>query len=164
MEIKPKIDPLFPPEVYVYRRQAKWAVIILTASLLLLTGSAILVLKNAYGREEYKVADQVVGQIQTIELVPQIKIVKGTVYAYTSRVEETDSDPFTTASGEKVREGIVANNCLPFGTKIDIDGRVYEVKDRMHRRYSCDTFDIWHSDLDEARRWGKRTLEIMIYE
>jgi len=60
------------------------------------------------------------------------------VTAYTSAPEETDDTPFTTASGQTVRDGIVATNLLPFGTKIRIPKyfgeRVFEVQDRMNVR------------------------------
>ena len=105
-----------------------------------------------------------VGKTEAISAFAPNRIIKNAiVYAYTSRVQETDSDPFTTASGEKVRTGIVANNCLEFGTKVDINGIVYEVKDRMNRRYGCNVFDVWHEDLGDARQWGKKTTDILVY-
>src|SRR5882724_9437368 len=42
------------------------------------------------------------------------------VTAYTSVPEETDDTPFITAMGTKTRDGIVATNMLPFGTKVKI--------------------------------------------
>ena len=112
----------------------------------------------------------VVGEIKALEQTearqafsPHRIIKNAVVYAYTSRVEETDSDPFTTASGEKVRKGIVANNCLAFGTEVDINGLTYTVKDRMNSRYGCNVFDVWHDDLVEARKWGKKTTDILVY-
>ncbi|MDD5606770.1 MAG: hypothetical protein PHN37_02845, partial [Candidatus Pacebacteria bacterium] len=39
--------------------------------------------------------------------------------AYSSSYDETWGDPFITASGQEVRYGIVANNCLPFGTIVE---------------------------------------------
>ena len=84
------------------------------------------------------------------------------VYAYNSEVGQTDGDPFTTASGSKVRPGIIANNCLKFGTKVEIAGKIYEVQDRMNSRYDCNTFDIWFADKAEALKWGKKTINVKI--
>jgi len=82
----------------------------------------------------------------------------GVFTAYTASVCETDSDPMITASNKKVREGIVANNCLPFGTKIIVNDRIYEVQDRMNERYGCDNFDIYMCDYSDAISFGRQTL------
>lgn len=86
------------------------------------------------------------------------------VYAYNSVEEQTDSSPFITASGKRVRDGIVANNCLKFGTPVDILGEIYIVEDRMNSRYGCEYFDIWMESLIEAKYWGERHIEVIIYE
>ena len=83
-------------------------------------------------------------------------------FAYNSEVAQTDSDPFTMASGKRVYEGAIANNCLPFGTKIEVNGKVKIVEDRMNSRYGCDTFDIWMESYDEAISFGRRNLEYKI--
>src|SRR6056297_1393369 len=58
--------------------------------------------------------------------------------AYSSSPDETDSTPFITASGERVREGIVATNFLPLNSTIQIPelfgDKIFVVKDRMHHR------------------------------
>ena len=84
--------------------------------------------------------------------------------AYTPRPEETDDTPHITASGQLVREGIVANNCYPFGTLIEINGKLYEVQDRMNKRFDncCECFDILTFDLEKAREFGKKVEEIKI--
>ena len=86
-----------------------------------------------------------------------------TVTAYTSRVEETDLDPFTMANGESVHDGAVATNFLPFGTKLKIEGfdKIFTVEDRMAKRFS-DRIDIWFSDLKKAQEFGKKMLEVEI--
>lgn len=59
----------------------------------------------------------------------------GTVY--NAEEAQTDADPLTMANGKQVREGIVASNCYPFGTKIAVEGMgVFEVEDRMNSRYT----------------------------
>ena len=97
-----------------------------------------------------------ISQYRVIETVPVI------VTAYSSTPEQTDSTPFITASGTRVREGIVAANFLPIGTKIrlpDLYGnRVFVVEDRMHPRKKWQV-DIWFSTYQEAKNFGaKRTL------
>jgi len=86
---------------------------------------------------------------------------EGVFTAYTASIYETDSDPTVTASNQKVRGGIVANNCLPFGTKIKVNDRIYEVQDRMHDRYGCDKFDIYMCEYPDAVEFGKK---ILLYE
>ena len=85
-----------------------------------------------------------------------------TVYAYSSEERQTDSTPLITASNKMVRDGIVANNCLPYGTLVRIAGRVFQVEDRMNPRYDCTVFDVWHASTDSAWDWGKQLLEVEI--
>lgn len=85
--------------------------------------------------------------------------------AYTPRPEETDDTPWLTAAGTKTREGIIAANWLPFGTKVKIDGEIYTVEDRMHRRFTNAVparVDIVFLSLDKARKFGKQKMEIEI--
>jgi 3D (Asp-Asp-Asp) domain-containing protein len=82
----------------------------------------------------------------TIEPQPD-KSLDAVITAYSSTLDQTDNDPFTAASGKQVYDGMVANNCLPFGTKLrfpDLYGKkVFTVDDRMNSRYGCHRFDIW---------------------
>lgn len=97
--------------------------------------------------------------------VPQVIRMELTVTGYSSSHDETDDDPFITASGETVRDGIVATNLLPFGTKVRIPkefgDKVFIVEDRMHRRFS-NRVDIWFPSKSEAWKFGKKSLEIEI--
>jgi len=84
------------------------------------------------------------------------------VTAYSSTKNQTDETPFVTASGTWVREGIVAANFVPFGTRIklpDIYGdKVFVVEDRMHHRKKYQV-DIWFASYSEAKSFGaKRTV------
>ena len=88
--------------------------------------------------------------------------IMATITAYSSTVEQTDDTPFITASGERVREGIIANNCLSFGELIEIDGEIFEVQDRMSKRYGCEYFDIWMENKELAINWGRQEKEIII--
>jgi len=85
--------------------------------------------------------------------------------AYTSDPAETDSTPFTTADGSRVRDGIVAANFLPHGTRIRIPdyfgNKVFEVHDRMNKRYQT-RVDIWMVHKSDAYAWGVRNVKIEI--
>lgn len=85
--------------------------------------------------------------------------------AYTSDPAETDSTPFITADGSHVRDGIVAANFLPMGTKIRIPdyygNKVFEVHDRMNARY-WQRVDIWMGSKAAAMQWGIRNVKIEI--
>ncbi len=87
------------------------------------------------------------------------------VTAYSSTVGETDSTPFITASGSMVRDGIVAANFLPFGTRIkmpDLFGdKVFEVEDRMapSKGYHI---DVWFPTYQGAKEFGAHISQIEI--
>ena len=89
------------------------------------------------------------------------------ITAYSSSVDETDSTPFITASGSRTRDGVVATNILPFGTKVKIPelfgDKVFTVEDRMNRRYT-ERLDIWFPSKYEAKKFGKQLAQIVIFE
>ena len=91
-----------------------------------------------------------------------VEVVDGIVYAYNSEPGQTDNDPFITASGSRTRHGIIANNCLKFGTVVTINEKSYEVLDRMNSRYGCNVFDIWMKEKQQALNWGKKFEKILI--
>lgn len=90
------------------------------------------------------------------------------VTVYNSVPEQTQGDPFVTASGERVRDGILAANCLPFGTKVrmpDMYGdKVFVVKDRLAADKSCFILDIWQEWTPDAKSFGAPTTRIEIIE
>lgn len=87
------------------------------------------------------------------------------VTAYTSSPEETDDTPFITASMSQVRDGVIAANFLPFGTKVMIPeifgDKIFTVEDRMHRRKK-NYVDIWMSSKDDALDFGITKAKIVI--
>jgi len=97
-----------------------------------------------------------------------VKTIKVVITAYSSTPDQTDDTPFTTASGKTVKDGIVANNMLPFGTKIKIPAlygdKVFEVQDRMNKRKSDYHFDIWFPTRELATEFGVKTAEIEVLE
>jgi len=99
------------------------------------------------------------------KVAQKIKVV---ITAYSSTPDQTDDTPFTTASGTEVRDGVIANNMLPIGTKIRIPelygDKVFTVEDRMNRRKSNYHFDIWFPNRELAVNFGVKTAEIEVLE
>jgi 3D (Asp-Asp-Asp) domain-containing protein len=104
---------------------------------------------------------ETVSENQTLQTIEEnVKI--GIFTAYNAIAAQTDDNPHITASGMYVAEGIIANNCLPFGTRIEVNNKIYEVQDRMNRRYGCDNFDIFMWDYEEAIEFGVKRLDYNI--
>jgi 3D (Asp-Asp-Asp) domain-containing protein len=103
-----------------------------------------------------------------LNLNPPRKIIKvlGLITGYSSTPQETDDTPFLTASGKKVRDGIIANNFFPFGTKIKIPkvfgDKIFVVEDRMKRGKSKYHFDVWFKTSLEAKNFGARIALVEI--
>ncbi len=96
------------------------------------------------------------------------KAVQVVVTAFSSSPDETDSTPFITASGKTTGDGILANNCLPFGTEVKIPelfgDKVFVVEDRKHSRYSCNWLDVWYPTKAEAKQFGlQRDVEALVF-
>ncbi|MFA7169310.1 MAG: hypothetical protein WC178_00440 [Candidatus Paceibacterota bacterium] len=88
-----------------------------------------------------------------------------TVTAYSSTVDQCDSNPFITASGTHVRDGVIATNLLSFGTKVKFPSvygeKIFVVEDRMNQRYS-DRADIWFETREQAKQFGVKRLEMVV--
>jgi 3D (Asp-Asp-Asp) domain-containing protein len=86
--------------------------------------------------------------------------------AYNSLPGQTDSTPFTTASGTTTRHGVLAANFLPIGTRVKIPeiygDQVFIVEDRMNARYWYKV-DIWMESYDDAITFGLQDITIEIY-
>jgi len=100
---------------------------------------------------------------EEIEVLEKNKMI---VTAYSSSVWETQGDPFITASGNRVRDGIVANNLLSFGTEIKLPeifgDKIFVVEDRMHSRKGDYQIDIWLPSHQEALNFGVKLTEMEI--
>jgi len=98
---------------------------------------------------------------------PVIRKLPVIITGYSSTEDQTDSEPFVTAAGTWVREGIVANNFFPLGTKIKIPelfgDKVFVVEDRMSWEKGNYHIDIWFPDYWQALNFGaKRTyIEVL---
>ncbi|MEA2092511.1 MAG: hypothetical protein U9P61_00835 [Patescibacteria group bacterium] len=97
------------------------------------------------------------------------------ITGYSSTPDQTNCQPFITASGEWVKDGIVAANFLEFGTKIRIPKyfgeKEFVIKDRMNSRYTFpknDSYngyvDIWFQTRNEAVNFGRVLTEIEVIE
>jgi 3D (Asp-Asp-Asp) domain-containing protein len=89
-----------------------------------------------------------------------------TVTAYSSDPWQTDDTPFITASGTHVRDGIIAANFLPIGTRVrlpDLYGdKIFIVEDRMNKRYHYHA-DVWMSETIDAVNFGVEYTTIEIF-
>lgn len=89
------------------------------------------------------------------------------VTAYTSDPAETSDHPLITASGGMVRDGIVADNLLPFGTQIEIPAlfgtKVFTVEDRTSQKFSG-RVDIWMPTISKAVDFGIQHAQIVILD
>ena len=107
-----------------------------------------------------------------------------TMSAYSSTEDQTDDTPRITATGQEVREGIIAvspdllETQLPYGTKVKVinlrsdeqgcggfDTGVLEVQDTMGAD-KTNQVDLWLPTREAALEWGKCTvtLEVIAYE
>ena len=90
------------------------------------------------------------------------------ITAYSSTVHETDETPLITASGIQVKDGIIANNLLPFGTRIRIPeiygDKIFLVEDRMNWKAGNYHIDIWEDSYQDALNFGAKTTYIEVLE
>ena len=90
------------------------------------------------------------------------------VTAYSSTPGQTDDSPYITAAGTFVREGIVANNYLSFGTEIRIPeiygDKIFVVEDRMSWKKSNYHIDVWLPEYSQALAFGAQRTYIEVLE
>jgi 3D (Asp-Asp-Asp) domain-containing protein len=83
--------------------------------------------------------------------------------AYSSTADQTDGNPFMTASGTRVGRGTLAANFLPFGTRVRIGNETFTVTDRMGGQYNNRLIvDKWVASREEAIQFGVRVVEMEI--
>ena len=103
---------------------------------------------------------------------PTSKTIKVVVTAYSSSWDETTGIPgvsgTVTASGKNVAPEIIANNMLPFGTKVKIPSlygdKIFIVGDRMASYKSNYHIDLWMPSKAMAINFGVKTTNIEILE
>jgi 3D (Asp-Asp-Asp) domain-containing protein len=97
-----------------------------------------------------------------------VRRIRVVITGYSSTEDQTDSDPFITAAGTQVREGIIANNLFPFGTKIKLPElygeKIFVVEDRMNWKKGYYHIDIWFPSYWEAKEFGAKRTYIEVLE
>jgi 3D (Asp-Asp-Asp) domain-containing protein len=98
----------------------------------------------------------------------RFRTLKVIVTGYSSTTWQTDDTPFVTASGKYVEDGVIANNMLPFGTRVKIPelygDKIFVVEDRMAAKKGFYHVDVWFSDYSEAKDFGAKTTYIEVLE
>lgn len=95
--------------------------------------------------------------------------------AYSSTPGQTDSTPFITATGTRVRSGVVALSrdllrVFPYGSRVMVEdlsgrsgsllrGQVFTVEDTMAAR-KTNSIDLWMPSRGQAIRFGARQVRI----
>jgi 3D (Asp-Asp-Asp) domain-containing protein len=127
------------------------------------------ILHQSFQKEEYPLVARnktFAQEGEKQEKEQETKKIKVIITAYTSEEAQTDDTPFITANGTMVKDGIVANNMLPFGTEIVIPElygeKVFTVADRMHPRQGNYKVDIWFESKEEALRFGVKETYIEV--
>ena len=91
------------------------------------------------------------------------------VTAYSATPQETDEDPYVTASGKRVRQGIVALSrdlekklMLKFGDQVILEGiGMFIFEDRMHIRKTRQV-DLYMQSRQAALQFGVQTTLLII--
>jgi 3D (Asp-Asp-Asp) domain-containing protein len=160
LKLKKAQFKLFVQKKYKQAQKIAFAVVVLECLLV-----ALWVLALNYGLYEFfqprKVEIIRIVHAETPK-IEEVKPLTGEFSAYTAEVGQTDNDPFTMASGKKVYVGAIANNCLDFGTTVQVNGYSYTVEDRMNSRYNCNHFDIYMTDYNDAIAFGRKSLEYVV--
>lgn len=69
------------------------------------------------------------------------------------------------ANGERVHYGALANDQLPIGTKVIIDGEIFEIKDRFGAGNPEHRFDMYiPGSRGNCERFGRQTKVVQILE
>jgi len=102
---------------------------------------------------------------------PEYRKIEVIATAYSSTVDQTNSDPFTTAANTPVRDGIIAANFLKFYSQIKIPeiygDKIFTVEDRMNRRFTDAVpprIDIWMTERYLAKQFGVKRTTIVILD
>lgn len=92
--------------------------------------------------------------MDNVAVADEVNVVNGNVSAYTGG--------YVMANGERPHVGAVANDVLPFGTIVRINGREYVVKDRFGGGYGIERFDIYMDSVDECYNFGRQYIDVEI--
>ncbi|PIT98282.1 MAG: hypothetical protein COT71_01510 [Candidatus Andersenbacteria bacterium CG10_big_fil_rev_8_21_14_0_10_54_11] len=127
-----------------------------------LTGRAVVGIE-VYGRNQRVVDLLASDALQLRASSGEGSVVRVLATAYSSAIEQTDGDPFTTASGVRVGSGVLAANFLPFGTRVRIGQQIYTVLDRLNPRFDRQyVVDLWMPSRQAALQYGARVVEMEV--
>ena len=84
--------------------------------------------------------------------------------AYSPTVQETDGNPWMTASGMKSGEGVVAVDpkVIPLGTKLYVQGYGYAMAGDTGGAIKGNRIDVFFYSSDEMLRWGRRWVRVFV--
>ena len=84
--------------------------------------------------------------------------------AYSPTVQETDSDPWTTASGMRSGRGVVAvdPNVIPLGSKLYVEGYGYAIAGDTGGAIKGDRIDVFFYSSSETAQWGRRWVRVFV--
>ena len=84
--------------------------------------------------------------------------------AYSPTVQETDGDPWMTASGMKSGHGVVAVDpkVIPLGSKLYVEGYGYAIAGDTGGAIKGNRVDVFFYSSDETARWGRRWVRVFV--
>jgi 3D (Asp-Asp-Asp) domain-containing protein len=84
--------------------------------------------------------------------------------AYSPTVQETDGDPWTTASGMRSGRGVVAvdPNVIPLGSKLYVEGYGYAIAGDTGGAIKGDRIDVFFYSSGETAQWGRRWVRVFV--
>lgn len=101
-------------------------------------------------------------QVQLLLVLMLALLVVGQSYAYPIYAEVSAySDSGRMANGEWTHYGAIASDDLPFGTKVEINGEIFVVKDRFGGGYT-NAIDIYMPSYEDAIEFGRQYLTVHI--
>ncbi len=84
--------------------------------------------------------------------------------AYAPTVQETDSDPWMTASGMKSGQGVVAVDpkVIPLGSKLYVEGYGYAIAGDTGGAIKGNRIDVFFYSSAETAQWGRRWIRVFV--
>jgi 3D (Asp-Asp-Asp) domain-containing protein len=84
--------------------------------------------------------------------------------AYSPTVQETDGNPWMTASGMKSGRGVVAVDpkVIPLGSKLYVEGYGYAIAGDTGGAIKGDRIDVFFYSSGETARWGRRWARVFV--
>jgi len=86
--------------------------------------------------------------------------------AYAPTVQETDGDPWMTASGMKSGHGVVAVDpeVIRLGSKLYVEGYGYAIAGDTGSAIKGNRIDVFFYSPDETARWGRRWVRVFVLQ